>query len=117
MRIGYFASVPYRHNSPIGGYAHIKQFLTHAAEMGHELVLMHGGDLPHPSVSCRPRKAGWRGFRHLRQVDFLYYRVEYKAPRDVKWVLPPRKTLIGSPPVAWEFNSVPEYARIVRGKR
>jgi len=112
MKIGYFASVSYRHNSPIGGYAHIKQFLNHAADMGHELLLMNGGDHPHPSVRSAP-KGKLARMLALREMDFLYYRVEYKAPLDVKWVLPPRRTLIGSPKVVWEFNSVPEYARIV----
>ena len=112
MRIGYFASVEYKHNSPAGGYAHIKQFLTHAAEMGHDLLLVHGGSHPHPSIHAAPRGRLGKFFA-LRKVDFLYYRVEYKAPRDVKWVLPPRRSLIGNPPVVWEFNSVPEYARIV----
>ncbi len=112
MKIGYFASVPYRHNSPIGGYAHIKQFLTHAADMGHELILMHGGDHPHESVTPAPKGRVGR-LLALREVDILYYRVEYKTPRDAKWMLPPWHRLIGSPPVVWEFNSVPEYAKIL----
>ncbi|MDB5357180.1 MAG: glycosyl transferase family 1 [Phycisphaerales bacterium] len=112
MRIGYFASVQYQHDSPIGGYAHIKQFLTHAAAMGNELLLMHGGNHPDPKV--QPAPTGRLGrLMALRSVDFLYYRVEYRPPRDVKWVLGPRRLLIGSPPVVWEFNSVPEYARVV----
>ncbi|HET6251728.1 MAG TPA: glycosyltransferase [Tepidisphaeraceae bacterium] len=110
MRIGYFASVPFRQNSPSGGFAHMRQFLTQAAKMGHELILMHGGDHPHPSIISPPKTRLGR-FLALRQVDFLYYRVEYKTPNDAKWMLAPRNSLIGSPPTAWEFNTVPEYAR------
>jgi glycosyltransferase involved in cell wall biosynthesis len=112
MRIGYFASVSYLHNSPSGGYAHMKQFLTQAAAMGNELLLMHGGSHPDPRVQPAP-KGRLARLLALRSVDFLYYRVEYRTPRDVKWVLGPRRSLIGSPPVVWEFNSVPEYARVV----
>lgn len=112
MKIGYFASVAYRHNSPIGGYAHIRQFVTLASEMGHELLLMHGGEHPNPNIKRAP-KGRWSRFNALRGVDCLYYRVEYKAPRDVKWIMPVRRSLIGSPKVVWEFNSVPEYARVV----
>ncbi|HZL35935.1 MAG TPA: glycosyltransferase [Tepidisphaeraceae bacterium] len=112
MRIGYFASVPYRHASPIGGYAHIKQFLTHSAEAGHKLLLVHGGSHPHPNILPAPRGRIGR-FLALRQCDILYYRVEYRAPRDVKWMMPPRRSMLGNPPVVWEFNSVPDYARIV----
>jgi glycosyltransferase involved in cell wall biosynthesis len=111
MRIGYFASVPYRHNSPLGGFAHIKQFLAHATAMGHEIVLMHGGDEQKPMVRAAPKSRVGRVMA-LRGVDVLYYRVEHKPPRDVKWVLPPRRRLIGSPPVVWEFNTVPEYGRV-----
>lgn len=112
MRIGYFASVRYLHGSPIGGYAHIKQFLTHSAQLGHELLLWHGGSHPHPNVRPAPRGRVRRALE-LRECDVLYYRCEYRAPRDAKWMLPPRRKLLGNPPVVWEFNSVPEYARIV----
>jgi len=112
MRIGYFASVLYQHNSPLGGFAHMKQFLTHAAGMGHEISLAHGGNHQHPAVQAIPFNRVGR-VRALRKVDILYYRVEHKAPRDVKWALAPRHPLIGSPPVVWEFNTVPEYCRIL----
>ena len=65
-----------------------------------------------PVRLCGPYvKAGSLDFLRLRGVDALYYRVEYKAPYDVRWLLPPRRSLIGSPLAVWEFNSVPEYAR------
>ena len=112
MRIGYFASTRYKHNSPSGGLAHIRQFLNQATAMGHEILLYHGGNHPHPAVVNAPRGRLAR-FPALRSVDYLYYRVEFRAPRDVKWVTPARRWLLGSPPVVFEFNSVPEFARVV----
>jgi glycosyltransferase involved in cell wall biosynthesis len=112
MKIGYFSTTSYKHGSPLGGYAHMRQFLAHASELGHDLLLIHGGQHPSPRVKAAPTSRLGR-FMALRQMDVLYYRVEYKPPRDVKWVLPPRRSLLVSPLVVWEFNSVPEYARLL----
>jgi glycosyltransferase involved in cell wall biosynthesis len=112
MRIGYFASTLYKHNSPSGGLAHIRQFLNQSTAMGHEILLYHGGNHPSPAVIPAP-KGRLARFPALRSVDFLYYRVEFRAPRDVKWIMPSRRWLLGSPPVVFEFNSVPEFARVV----
>ncbi len=112
MRIGYFARIPYRHNHPSGGFAHMRQFLACAAGQGHDLVLWHGGEHPHPKVRAAPAGRLSR-LRELRRCDVLYYRVEYRLPRDSQWMLPPRRMLLTNPLVVWEFNTVPEYARIV----
>ncbi|HWE03043.1 MAG TPA: glycosyltransferase [Tepidisphaeraceae bacterium] len=112
MKIAYFASSVYNHKSPAGGHAHMKQFLTLAAEMGNALLLMDGGEHPHPSIHKAP-KSRFGKMLALRGMDFLYYRVEFRKPRDIKWVLPPRRTIIGSPKVVWEFNSVPDYALVL----
>jgi glycosyltransferase involved in cell wall biosynthesis len=112
MRIAYMSSAVYRHNSSSGGNAHMRQFLTNAAEMGHELVLWHGGDHPHPNIRVAPNSKV-RRMLLMRQMDVLYYRIEFRKPRDANWVLPPRRWLGGNPLVVWEFNSVPEFARVL----
>lgn len=112
MRIGYLSRIPYRHDSPSGGLMHVRQFLTQAAEMGQELYLIHGGHHPHLNVhSVPPRKLS--RLKTFRAMDVLYYRVEYRLPRDAQWMMPPRSWLLRKPVTVWEFNSVPEYARVV----
>lgn len=112
MRIAYLASIVYQHNSPSGGLMHIKQFLNQATDMGHDILLYHGGSHPSPRVTPAPKQRLKR-FPALRSCEALYYRVEFRAPRDVKWTLPTRKKILGSPKVVFEFNTVPEFARVV----
>lgn len=112
MRIGYLSRVPYRHDSPHGGLMHVRQFLTQAAEMGQELYLIHGGHHPHANVHSVPSGKLSR-LKTFRAMDVLYYRVEYRLPRDAQWMMPPRSWLLQKPVTVWEFNSVPEYARVV----
>lgn len=114
MKIAYLASRPYWHDNPSGGFAHMRQFLGNAADMGHDLILAHGGEHPHTAVRTAPKR-GLARFLSLRGVDAMYYRIEHTAPRDIHLVLPPRRTLLGNPITVWEFNSVPEYA-LVQGE-
>src|SRR5438874_11878593 len=109
MRI-VFANARYEHHSAEGGPAHMRQFIENATALGHELWLWHGERHPatHPVPDGRLAR-----IQLLRTMDVIYYRVEWKWPEDVEWVLPPRRQVIGSPLVVWEFNTVPEYGRIL----
>src|SRR2546423_15633140 len=98
MRIAYLARIPYRHNNPSGGFAHMRQFLTHAAERGNDIVLWHGGEFPHSGVRAAPtgRLAPLLG---RRQMDGLFYPVEDRLPRDCQLMLPPPPWLLINPHV------------------
>lgn len=108
MRICYYSTVPYLHNHPMGGYAHIGQFVSQATALGHEVWMWRGGE--HPDVKPMPT-GGLARLKLLRQMDLIYCRVEWKPPDNVRWVRPSVRPFIGRAKTAWEFNTVPEYAQ------
>ena len=108
MRVVY-ANAKYEHHSSQGGPAHMRQFIENAVALGHEIYLWHGE--PHPQTKTVPHGRLER-IRLFRSVDVIYYRVEWKPPMGSKLILPPYRTIIGSPLIAWEFNTVPEYGRV-----
>ena len=110
MRVVY-ANARYALNKPEGGFAHIRQFIENGTALGHEIYLWHAIDL-HPQT--KPVPEGRLGqYRLFRSIDAIYYRVEGVPPAGARMILPPHRVLAGRPLVAWEFNTVPEYGRLV----
>src|SRR5713101_1060392 len=97
-----FANAKYMHNYPGGGYAHMRQFVKNATELGHRVWIWHGQQLPFSELV--PKKKIAR-LMTLRKMDVIYYRIEWKAPIAAQWALQPQRTLVGNPLVVWEFNS------------
>ena len=105
-----FANAKYMHNYPGGGYAHMRQFVKNATELGHRVWIWHGQQLPYSQPVSKNKISR---FLTLRKMDVIYYRIEWKAPIAAQWALQPMRTIIGNPLVVWEFNSVPEYAAVL----
>lgn len=105
-----FANAKYMHDYPGGGYAHMRQFVKNAVELGHRVWIWHGQQLP---FSEPVPKGKIPRLLTLRKMDVIYYRIEWKAPIAAGWARQPLRTLIGNPRIVWEFNSVPEYAAVL----
>jgi glycosyltransferase involved in cell wall biosynthesis len=46
-------------------------------------------------------------------VDILYLRLEWQPRSQCRLAISPYRQLIRNPPVVWEFNTVPEYGRLL----
>jgi glycosyltransferase involved in cell wall biosynthesis len=109
MRLVY-ANAKYHNRTAEGGPAHMRQFIENASALGHEIFLWHGIE-QHPLTRAVPESALKR-LKLFRTVDVIYYRIEAVPPSGSRVILPPHRKLAGSPLIAWEFNTVPEYARL-----
>jgi glycosyltransferase involved in cell wall biosynthesis len=105
-----FANAKYMHNYPGGGYAHMRQFVKNATELGHRVWIWHGQQLPYSQPVSKHKISR---YLTLRKMDVVYYRIEWKAPIAANWGLQPMRSVVGNPLVVWEFNSVPEYAAVL----
>jgi glycosyltransferase involved in cell wall biosynthesis len=108
MRLVY-ANAKYRHQTSEGGPAHMRQFIENASALRHEIWLWHGDQ--HPLTKPVPSGKLER-LKLFRSMDVIYYRIEWKPPMGSRLILPPYRKWVGSPIVAWEFNTVPEYGRV-----
>jgi len=109
MRIIY-ANAKYVHRTAEGGPAHMRQFIENATALGHEIYLWHGE--PHPLTRPVPQGKLER-LKLFRSADVIYYRIEFRPPLGSRLILPPVRKVIGNPLVVWEFNTVPQYARVL----
>lgn len=111
MRIAY-GNVSYRLGVSGGGNAHIGQFITQATALGHEIWSWQGNQ--HPSVQLLSSHPLTR-IAQLRTLDAICVRIEDRLPDAAfsRWAIAPYKPLIGSPIIVWEFNTVPEFGRVL----
>lgn len=111
MRIAY-ANAKYRLNSPSGGNAHVRQFIDQAILQGHEIWAWSNNQHPQALQISTKRFQRWAT---LRQMDAICTRIEDKlpAPGFIRWSTQPYKRLLGSPVTVWEFNTVPEFGRVM----
>ena len=109
MRIAY-ANVSYKENDSRGKKAHIRQFVDNTIAIGHELWFWSGD--AYQGVHKMPASRIERLWT-LRQMDVIYIRVEGHPPGVCRYGLTPYKQLLGSPMVVWEFNTVPEFQRVM----
>jgi glycosyltransferase involved in cell wall biosynthesis len=113
MKIAY-ANTTYHPNSPGGGNAHVGQFITQAVALGHEVWSWSSNQ--HPGVRQLPHST-WQRLITLRNMDAICIRIDDRLPIKgySRWSIAPYKQLIGSPIIAWEFNTVPEFG-LLRGR-
>jgi len=104
MRIAYIAT--YNPSSVSGGSVHVKQFMDKAIEQGHELYTWPANK--HPGAKKFPPSRLQR-LAILRQLDAVYYRLEWSLPGLARLMKSPRRYLIGDSVYVWEFNTIPEY--------
>jgi glycosyltransferase involved in cell wall biosynthesis len=104
MRLVY-ANAFYLPNNVGGGNAHIYQFIRNAVALGHEVWTWPPDE--HPEARHVPANRLKR-LALLCQADVIYVRLEHRAPGMAHWTLPPYRSLLGSVPIVWEFNTVPE---------
>lgn len=105
-----FANARYRSSDTRGANAHIAQFIHQSACLGHGVWLWPGNT--HPDAHTLP--AGrTRLHLALRQMDVLYTRLQEEPPLACRYALAPWKRLIGSPLIVWEFNTAPEFHRVM----
>jgi len=109
MRLLY-ANVAYRTTDTRGRNAHIGQFIHQAVALGHEVWTWPGNE--HPEVRSLPRNRLARWLTMIR-MDVLYVRLQGTLPGVSRYALPPYRQAIGSPLIVWEFNTVPEFQKIV----
>ncbi len=109
MRLAY-SNAFYQKDSPTGGSAHVRQFITNAIALGHEVWTWPGNQ--HPSTRLLPQTRIGRLIT-LRQMDAIYVRVESEPPGVCRWAIAPYRQLLGSPVIVWEFNTTPEFAYVL----
>jgi glycosyltransferase involved in cell wall biosynthesis len=100
----------YNPNFFFGSNVHIKQFIDNAIALGHKVWTPRGI----MCSSATPLPAGrLRRLMILRKMDVVYVRVEEKPTKATGWALPPYRQILRSPLMVWEFNTVPEYAKVL----
>lgn len=111
MRIAY-VNAYYSPESTAGGNAHVDQFMTKAAGLGHEVWADKANR--HPLAKHLPSGRLAR-LKALRSMAVIYTRVEWSPPGSARWAISPYREILGSPFIVWEFNTVPEFG-LVLGK-
>ncbi|MCE9616178.1 MAG: glycosyltransferase [Lentisphaerae bacterium] len=109
MNIAYF-SRPHRKSQTSGGNAHVGQFLDRVIAAGHQVWTSQPDDRADTHTLPAGRLAR---LLRLRQMDVLYFRLEWQARSQCRLGLPPYRALLSRPIVAWELNTVPEYGRLL----
>jgi glycosyltransferase involved in cell wall biosynthesis len=109
MRLAY-ANAKYVHNDTRGRNAHIGQFIAGAVALGHEVWGWPGNE--HSSVRIIP-SGRLRRILALRQMDVIYTRLQQTPASACYYALPPQRQLVGSPLMVWEFNTIPEFDRLL----
>jgi glycosyltransferase involved in cell wall biosynthesis len=108
MRIA-LPNIRYRRDAPMGGSAHIYQFISCGSSLGHQIYSPPGDE--HPATLKLP-SGRLRNLRALLGMDAVYYRIEAyppKGPRLIRLLSQARRS---KPVVVYEFNTAPAYASL-----
>jgi len=108
MRIA-FANAAYRAKASDGGNAHVAQFVTNAAALGHEIWMWPRRN--HPSARALPEGRLSR-FRMLTRMDVIYSRVDAQVPLGARSSCQRLAELVGGAARVWEFNTIPQFAAL-----
>jgi len=109
MRVMY-ANAVYRKGATSGRNVHVYQFIHNATMLGHEVWTWPPDE--HPDAHRLP-SSRLKQFAQLRRADVIYVRLEMSIPRLIRWAISLRHFLIGSVPIVWEFNTVPEFGQLL----
>jgi len=109
MRIAYLSTI-FSQKAVSGASIHVNQFIDNVVSLGHDVFTPPTDE--HPQTKKLP-KTRWGRFLILRQINILYYRIESILPPSSRWFQFPYYELIGRPVVVWEFNTVPEFGKMV----
>jgi glycosyltransferase involved in cell wall biosynthesis len=109
----YFGNATFRNNDFRGRAIHIRQFIENSVELGHTIWMESGSQ--HPDIQKMPQRR-WEHLWAYRQMDAFYIRMQENAPAVCKWGVFPYRSLIQLPLMIWEFNTIPEFSRVMNGK-
>lgn len=109
MRIAYL-NARYKPGRASGGNAHVHQFVSCAVEARHEIWMDPA--FKHPGARALP-EGRLRRVRTLRNMDVFYTRVEWQPPPQARWQRLPYRLGLGQIPTVYEFNTAPEYGRLL----
>ena len=107
MNIAYITTRRYRANDTSGGNIHLYQFYSNAIALGHSVATWREDD--HPRTETLPENR-WRRLLALRSADLIYGRIEDVPTPVCKISTGILRAIVNAPVVAWEFNTVPEFA-------
>jgi glycosyltransferase involved in cell wall biosynthesis len=109
MRLAYLNAI-YLRDKTSGGNTHIQQFINNAVAQGHEVWTypMDQHALSHKLPRRRISK-----LLTLRRMDAIYVRIEHTVPVQILRLLSVNHKLFRIPLIVWEFNTIPEFGRVV----
>lgn len=107
MRI--FYPFPFDPQALSGGTVHIRQFIANMEALGNRVVTRHGDRTRNDYGYPRHRIAR---LQLLRTIGVIYERLEERAPSG-GWYQGFQRKFLKSPLIAWEFNTVPEFAEVL----
>ena len=113
LRVAYL-NAWYKAGLSDGGFAHVNQFIRNATALGHQVWTAAANEHPqrHPMPTARLALG-----RVMRSMDVVYVRLEWSMPRAARLASGIYRHLLGSRPMVWEFNTVPEYGRLLGHSR
>ncbi|MCX8025776.1 MAG: glycosyltransferase family 4 protein [Thermanaerothrix sp.] len=107
----YYANTDYKPDDTRGRNAHIRQFIRYSIEMGHTVWLDELVEpLSHLRNLAKGRAERWLA---LRQMDVIYTRLQEVPVLSCRYAIPPRRWWLNRAVHVWEFNTVPEFHRVM----
>ncbi|MDT8896969.1 glycosyltransferase family 4 protein [Thermanaerothrix sp. 4228-RoL] len=107
----YYANTDYKPGDTRGRNAHIRQFIRHSLELGHTIWLDEPvAQYPRLRTLAKRRLERWWS---LRQMDIIYTRLQEMPALSCRYAVPPRRWWLNGTGHVWEFNTIPEFHRIM----
>ncbi len=107
----YYANTDYKPGDTRGRNAHIRQFIRHSVELGHTVWLDEPVE-PHSHLRALAKGRVERWLT-LRQMDVIYTRLQEVPALSCRYAVPPRRWWLSGTVHVWEFNTIPEFHRVM----
>lgn len=107
----YYANTDYKPGDTRGRNAHIRQFIRHSIELGHTVWLDEPVE-PHSHLHALAKGRVERWLT-LRQMDVIYTRLQEVPTLSCRYAVPPRRWWLNGAVHVWEFNTIPEFHRVM----